>query len=507
MALQDSQIQDIFQSKVGRLPTPDETQKFKNASFDTLSSLDKVNFDTYKQPTQQSNPINTSLVNAQGQQVNPTTGQVFNPAQTNAEAYAKNTGDYNFANFQNSQATANQPTNLDNQTTAVTGTTGISPTQQAYTDVQKQVQDIDKAIAGALENKKKELMASGGIINDTQLRAMVAQEQAPLIAQRRDLANQQANLTRQLQAEQTQKRLDLQQQNQQNLQGYRQAQLGQKAQEFGVTTGLKEQTLAQQKALSEQRLASQKELATLKAQQNKDLAKYKQTLKGTTSSSGISTPYKSDLDAVIGNVKATIDSANGKKAFQEAISRARNDADKVSTIASVVLRNAPSNEKTDFANQRFAITQIDKAIKMLDENVKTGKIEATKQYLFNQAGKDYDPKLAQINQYLISAIQPYRNSITGAAWGSQEDAEYQQLFGSTEYSPTELKQRLQGIKEIMVGKSVNALSAYTNPLGTYEDIYSSKINTPSSPKEIRVYEPKEIPEGYYQASDGLLYKK
>jgi len=189
--------------------------------------------------------------------------------------------------------------------------------------------------------------------------------------------------------------------------------------------------------------------------------------------SGSSSAYSSDLDALIGTTESIIPSKFGQETFRKNIAKARTEADKISLIASVVLGKADAATKTDFTNQAVGIKQIDKAIKMLDEGAKTGLLESGAQYAFNIAGRDFDPKLAQINQLLVSAIQPYRNSVTGAAWGNQEDGEYQQLFGSTKYAPAELKQRLEGVKEILASKSAAALGSYVNPLGTYGDPFNT----------------------------------
>ncbi len=177
--------------------------------------------------------------------------------------------------------------------------------------------------------------------------------------------------------------------------------------------------------------------------------------------------YGSDLDAIIGATKATITSKFGQQTFENQIARARNEGDKINLVASVVLGKADSATKTDFANQAVGIRQIEKAIALLDQGVQTGVLQNGAQYVYNIAGKDYDPQLAQINQLITSAIQPYRNSVTGAAWGDQEDGEYQMLFGSTKYSPTELRQRLVGVKEILASKSAAALNSYVNPMGLY----------------------------------------
>ena len=181
--------------------------------------------------------------------------------------------------------------------------------------------------------------------------------------------------------------------------------------------------------------------------------------------------YSSDLDAILGNTLATIPSKFGQATFNSQISKARNDGDKINTVASVLLANAPATERTDFANQAKSVNQIDKAISLIDSGVKTGVLQAGGQYVYNLAGKDFDPNLATINQLITSAIQPYRNSITGAAWGDQEDGEYQNLFGSTKYSPTELKQRLQGVKEIMKNNTSSALNNYVNPMGSTQNYF------------------------------------
>lgn len=144
--------------------------------------------------------------------------------------------------------------------------------------------------------------------------------------------------------------------------------------------------------------------------------------------------YGNDLDALIGTVLSTIPSKFGQETFQAQMGRARNDADKINLIAAQVLKNQPAELKTDFANQAVGISQIDKAINLIDSGVETGVLQNAAQYTFNLFGKDFDPKLAQISSYITGAIQPYRNSVTGAAWGDQEDAEYSALFGTTKFS-------------------------------------------------------------------------
>lgn len=193
---------------------------------------------------------------------------------------------------------------------------------------------------------------------------------------------------------------------------------------------------------------------------------------------GVGGKYSSDFDALLGRVPLIIPSENGKVAYNQAIARARDDSDKLQIVATVALKQAPSEVRNDFIKQSQGMSSIDKAIKLLDEGTRTGLLNNAAQYTYNLVGKDFDPKIAAIQGYITSAIQPYRSSITGAAWGDQEDAEYSNLFGSTKYSPKELKDRLQRIKQIMKDKSSSAL---TSQLQFTPDITSNFGGVPTAP--------------------------
>ncbi len=251
--------------------------------------------------------------------------------------------------------------------------------------------------------------------------------------------------------------------------------------------------------------------------QNEDANRKASAARSGGSGTGASSnQFSSDLDAIIGNTVATIPSKFGQEQFNTQIKRSRNDADKISTVAAVVLKNAPSEVKNDFANQAIGVSNIDKAIKLIDEKAKTGVINNAKQYVFNLVGKDYDPNLAAISAYITSAVQPYRNSVTGAAWGDQEEGEYASLFGSTKYSPTELKDRLTRIKQVMKDKSAQGLNVYVNPLDTYSNVFSGGSSTAapaaqSQGSTVTVYsiktgKPAQIPQASLQQalSSGLF---
>ncbi len=184
--------------------------------------------------------------------------------------------------------------------------------------------------------------------------------------------------------------------------------------------------------------------------------------------------YSNDLDAIIGATISIIPSKFGQEQFRNQIARARNDSDRINLVASQVLKGQSSDFKNDFANQAVGVSNIDKAINLIDSGVKTGLLKQGTQYTYNIFGNVYDPEVAKLNQYIISAIQPYRNSITGAAWGEQEDEEYKVLFGSTKYSAKELRERLQTMKEILKSKSAIGLNSFVNPMDTNTNVFSDK---------------------------------
>jgi hypothetical protein len=219
-------------------------------------------------------------------------------------------------------------------------------------------------------------------------------------------------------------------------------------------------------------------------EKNKLLGKYPPTQAvkaGVPSTIGKDGKYKSDLDAMVGNTFNIIASKFGQESFAQSIARARNDSDKLTAIATVGLTKAPADERRDFVSQAQGVKSIEKAIALIDSGVQSGLVEAGKQYTYNVLGQDYDPKLAQLNAYITSALQPYRASITGAAWGEQEDAEYAKLFASTKYTPEALKQRLSTLKQILTDKSATALQAYVSPLGVFggeQNRFENEMNDP-----------------------------
>lgn len=183
----------------------------------------------------------------------------------------------------------------------------------------------------------------------------------------------------------------------------------------------------------------------------------------------------SALGGISGNVLNMIPSENGKKAFTANYNNAKTDQQRLDAITTAVVANSPVEVKTDFISTNKAMGEIDMALGAIERGAQTGYLNNASQYAFNMFGKDYDPKLAEIRAHITAAIQPYRNSVTGAAWGSQEESEYQSLFGSTKFSPTELSSRLTRLKGIMQRGQLNIIKSQVSP---FSDVNLGSIAYP-----------------------------
>jgi hypothetical protein len=231
MAITENQISDIFQKQVGRAPTPYEISKYSTASIQDLTGL-KNTFSSYK-PDQ-------SIVDY----------LAFQGQDSSTQARSKLASDYGITGYtgsydQNTQLLKSLKTGAPKNTTPTVGGTvagatpavtttspapdttnptvpgsisgAVNPTpdnstptneapevtqsRQAYTSAQQsvlqvtaQIDEINKAIDSALQNKRDEISRSGGIVDESQLRSTVLAENAPLLAERKSLLDSRTQL-------------------------------------------------------------------------------------------------------------------------------------------------------------------------------------------------------------------------------------------------------------------------------------------------------------------------
>jgi hypothetical protein len=238
----------------------------------------------------------------------------------------------------------------------------------------------------------------------------------------------------------------------------------------------------------------------LVAENKKDFAPKAVKAAGTGTGSGAGgygggNAYATDLDALIGNVGAGITAKNQREAFNASISRARNDQDKISAVAKVL--NISGDPRADLTNTQIGQNNLRGAISLLKNGTQTGVITSGKDYLFNLAGNQVSPELTQLKQLIVAAVQPYRNSVTGAAWGTQEESEYQSLFGSIKDTPETLLTKLENLDRIMTNKRIGIIQSYADPFGANTSFNSyTQPYTTSAPQN-----------GQTKTINGQLYRK
>lgn len=164
----------------------------------------------------------------------------------------------------------------------------------------------------------------------------------------------------------------------------------------------------------------------------------------------------SDLEFLYNSVRTGKNSAT-VPILDSAWRAARNDRDRINLLAQNVVLPGPI--KSDLIQRSAAIPMVDGALNLLNDGVKTGYFKNLGEKAANTFGATTDPNIAKIKQYLVSAIQPYRSSVTGAAWGTQEEAEYQALFGSTLDNPAFLKTKLENLKKLMLESNIATISS------------------------------------------------
>lgn len=185
--------------------------------------------------------------------------------------------------------------------------------------------------------------------------------------------------------------------------------------------------------------------------------------------------FSNDLDALVGMVAPRL-ALNQRNDFYAQMKRARNDEDKIAILSSVVA--LPGDARNDLINTRSGQNSLKQAIAMVNNGVKTGFLKAGADYAFNVFGGQVDPAMTELKQLIVAAVQPYRSSITGAAWGTQEEAEYRSLFGGAKDTPETLLTKLQNLDRIMTNKRVSIVASNVDPLGVNSSFDSYYVNSP-----------------------------
>lgn len=183
-----------------------------------------------------------------------------------------------------------------------------------------------------------------------------------------------------------------------------------------------------------------------------------------------------DYDILAEAVSNKLGSVSAKNSFKAQYAKAKTDEERLKILAANAV--LPAEVKNGLTQNTQVIRSLDDVIGMLDKGVQTGLLQAGQSYLANKLGTGGDKQVEAIKSKLITAIQPYRNKVTGAAWGAQEEAEYQALLGSVKFTPDDLRNKLNVFKNTLRQQSQTAIMAGIDPLGAINQ-NSVTQNSPS----------------------------
>lgn len=185
-------------------------------------------------------------------------------------------------------------------------------------------------------------------------------------------------------------------------------------------------------------------------------------------SNGIDSPGgAADFDILAEAVSNKIGSVASKNSFLNQYKKANSDEQRIKILASNV--NLPNEIKVGLIQNTQVTKALEDVLGMLDKGVQTGLLQAGQSYIANKLGSGGDKEVEAIKSKLITAVQPYRNKVTGAAWGDQEEQEYQALLGSVKFSPEDLRNKLNVFKDTLKQQSQTALLTAIDPVGAIND--------------------------------------
>ena len=207
MAVTPTQLDSIFKQQLGRPATDYEAQTLAGADLQRLANIGKeyssLNKDQsivdYLKYTGQDPSDKNRIALGQKYGISNLGSAEGNTALLNALKSGKAPSSTTITTpVPGTVSGATMPATAPTTSTVATPQTPSTPTdpvQQALSDyqsVQKKIADIDSQVSQAMARKKAEVSASGGVVDESQLASLVAQETAPLLAQRKDLVSQQS---------------------------------------------------------------------------------------------------------------------------------------------------------------------------------------------------------------------------------------------------------------------------------------------------------------------------
>ena len=146
-------------------------------------------------------------------------------------------------------------------------------------------------------------------------------------------------------------------------------------------------------------------------------------------------------------------------------------------------------QKEDTIKRQNAIDSLTTVQNALNEYVaKTGDtniLKGTLQDFAQKLGTAGNPELAAIGNKVTTALQVYRNSVTGAAWGEQETAEYKKIFPDYKNTSKLNNAIIDSMKSSLNSFQEGTLSAYIGS-DSYQQLFKDNIEGSTKTPQVQL---------------------
>lgn len=209
--------------------------------------------------------------------------------------------------------------------------------------------------------------------------------------------------------------------------------------------------------------------------------------------------YKGALDVILGSAKFTKDQ---KTAVVNAVNNGQDPFSVIKNQAKNIMGQTEATKVTNFEVAKSQVQDLSSLLKdYYAQGGKTNLLSGSYEKVLNNLGQVNDPKLVSLATQISSALQIYRNAVSGTAYSEQEGKDIASIFPGIN--------KTQGLNDAILAGRLKAFDStidgsYRSALGsTYDDLK----NAQNTPVTSTVVPATQVPAGYYQASDGLFYKK
>lgn len=211
-------------------------------------------------------------------------------------------------------------------------------------------------------------------------------------------------------------------------------------------------------------------------------------------------PYAPALKVILGSANFTVQQ---KQSLVQAVNSGQDPAAVIKNQAKNVMGETNASTVTKYETAQSSLKDIQQNLKdFYALGGKTNVFSGNYEKVINKLGSVNDPKLVDLATQIQANLQVYRNAVSGTAYSAQEGADIASIFPGIN--------KTEGLNNAILTGRMKAFDstidgAYKSVLGSTYDAVKSPQSTNTPPST--VIPATQIPSGYYQASDGLLYKK